>query len=97
MRTPSEKSIRDAIVKYLKRRGCWVVVTTGVGRAGIPDLLVCYDGAFFAFEVKKPVGGKLSRLQKIEIERIQKAGGEAHVVTSVEDVKVVFMKAGFAT
>ncbi len=89
MRTPSEKSIRDAIVKYLKTVGAWHIVTTGVGRAGVPDLLVCYLGYFIALEVKKPIGGVKSRLQKIEIERIVKAGGVGMFVTSVEEVKTI--------
>jgi Holliday junction resolvase len=92
MRTPSEKSIRDAIVRYLRRVGAWHVVTTGVGRSGVPDLLVCYRGYFVALEVKKPVGGKVSKLQAIEIKRIDKAGGEAQVVTSLEDVEAIIAK-----
>src|SRR4051812_31688714 len=89
MRTPSEKSIRDRIVKYLTKIGAWHVVTTGVGRGGVPDLLVCYRGYFVALEVKKPVGGKVSKLQAIEIKRINKAGGRAQVVTSLEDVETM--------
>lgn len=89
MRTPSEKSIIDAIRAYLKKIGAWDVKTHGgsYGRAGIPDLLVCYKGLFFAFEVKKPKVGKVTRLQELEIERINKAGGHAYVVTSVDQVK----------
>lgn len=91
MRTPSEKSIVDAIVKYLKSIGAWHVKTHGgsYGRAGVPDLLVCYDGQFFAFEVKKPKVGVVTRLQALEIERINKADGIAAVVTSVVEVERV--------
>ena len=87
-RTPSEKSIVDAITKYLRIKGAYVVKQHGsqYGRAGVPDLLVCYKGRFFAFEVKKPEG-TVSMLQKIEIGRVQDAGGIACVVYGVEQVK----------
>lgn len=88
-RTPSEKSIVDAITKYLRAKGAYVVKQHGsqYGRAGVPDLLVCYEGRFYGFEVKKPVGGVVSKLQLIEIDRIKAAGGIAAVVTSVQQVK----------
>lgn len=89
MRTPSEKSLRDRIVKYLTSVGAWNVVTTGVGRNGVPDLLVCYRGYFVALEVKKPIGGVVSKLQRIEIRRIQRAKGIAEVVTSVDEVRAI--------
>lgn len=89
MRTPSEKSIVDAITKYLRIKGAYVVKQHGsqYGRAGVPDLLVCYKGKFYGLEVKKPIGGVTSKLQLIELMRIKEAGGVAQVVTSVEDVR----------
>ena len=58
------------------------------GSAGIPDVICCVDGRFFAFEVKTPLG-RLTKLQEQTIHRIKVAGGHAHVVRSVEDVKAV--------
>lgn len=89
MRTPSEKSIVDAIVRYLKSIGAWHIKTHGgsYGRSGVPDLIVCFQGQFFAFEVKKPKVGVVTRLQQLEIDRINRADGIALVVTSVEQVK----------
>lgn len=90
-RTPSEKSIVEACVRYLHKIGAWHMKTHGsqIGRAGIPDLIVCYQGQFFAFEVKKPVVGRATRLQLLEIERIQRADGIAHVVTSALEMKEI--------
>lgn len=99
-RTPNEKNVVDRIQKYLKSRGAWVYKTHGsqFGRSGVPDLIACYHGFFLAFEVKKPhptdpdrmaPDSKVSSLQKIEIDRIRKADGEALVVWSVEQVKRV--------
>lgn len=56
------------------------------GTSGVPDIVACVDGKFFAFEVKRP-GGKLTRLQEVTIRKINEAKGTACKVTSVEDVK----------
>lgn len=47
---------------------------TMYSHAGIPDLLGCLHGKFFAIEVKT-VAGKLSRLQKRELSLIHRAEG----------------------
>ena len=58
------------------------------GTAGIPDVICCLDGRFFAFEVKTPEG-VVTKLQERTIHRIKVAGGHAYVVRSVDDVKAV--------
>ena len=58
------------------------------GTAGIPDLIVCYKGRFLGLEAK--VGSnRPTKLQEHTIKQIQKAGGTAVVVRSVDDVKRV--------
>ena len=75
-------------MKWLKSHGAWVYKTHGsqFGRSGVPDLIVCWEGRFFAFEVKNE-NGRVSDHQKREIRLIQNAGGVAHVVKSLEEVK----------
>lgn len=52
---------------------------------GISDLLVCYEGCFFAFEVKLPgKEKKLTELQKKNLREVREAGGIAWVITTVE-------------
>ncbi|GHU72148.1 hypothetical protein FACS1894184_19720 [Clostridia bacterium] len=58
------------------------------GTAGLPDLIVCYNGRFVAFEVKTPTG-ILSELQKITMQRIRETGGIAERVTSLAEVKQI--------
>ena len=58
------------------------------GTAGIPDILACIDGQFFAFEVKTDTG-KPTRLQEAMIQKILSAGGIAAVVRSVEEVRAL--------
>lgn len=92
---PSEKSIVDAIQKYLRNHGAWVYKTHGsqFGRAGVPDLIVCMEGRFFAFEVKNE-NGRASDLQLREIRLIQNASGVAHVVRSVDEVRAILRAEG---
>ena len=86
-----EKDIVAAIMRLLKivpRCFAWKEHGGMYGSAGIPDVICCLDGRFFAFEVKTPEG-RLTKLQEQTIHRIKVAGGHAYVVRSVEDVKAV--------
>lgn len=58
------------------------------GTAGIPDIICCYRGKFMAFEVKTKKG-KTTTLQNSVINKMQKCGGKAVVVRSVNEVKAV--------
>lgn len=54
--------------------------TGGYGRSGIPDVVGCWEGRFFAIECKAE--GKLTNttaLQKREMEKVREAGGVAFV------------------
>lgn len=52
--------------------------------AGLPDLIGCYKGTFFAFETKT-AEGKASRRQEYVMGLIKRAGGIVAVVRSVAD------------
>ena len=51
----------------------------GYGRAGIPDVIGCFNGRFIAIECKAGKG-KTTALQERELERIADAGGYSVVV-----------------
>lgn len=88
-----------AILRHLKALPqCFAWKTHGgmYGTAGIPDIIACIGGRFYAFEVKQP-GGKLTRLQEATLGKIQAAGGVAVKVTSVEDVKAAIVSKGGIT
>ena len=82
----SEKSIEQAIRRYLKGIGAKVEKIHPWAHNGVPDLLGCYRGKFLALEVKKP-GGVLSPLQQRELRQWAEAGAIAGRVESVEEVK----------
>jgi len=86
-----EKDIVTSILKYLKTvPHCFAWKEHGgmYGTAGIPDIIACIGGMFYAFEVKTP-SGKLTKLQEITIQKIKDAKGEAYKVTSVSEVKKI--------
>jgi Holliday junction resolvase len=84
----AESAIDRSIGRELARRGAWGTKThgTAAGRRGIPDWLICHRGAFLAVETKQP-GGATTRLQRHELERVHRAGGEAIVARSAGDVR----------
>jgi Holliday junction resolvase len=51
----------------------------GFGRAGIPDIICCFQGKFIAIECKAGKG-KTTALQDRELNAIRAAGGMAMVV-----------------
>ena len=54
-------------------------------QAGIPDILMIHNGHYFGFEVKRPVVGVPSKLQRETIRRITAAGGTALFVRWPEE------------
>lgn len=86
-----EKDIVTKIKRYLKTvPHCFAWKEHGgmYGTAGIPDIIACINGRFFAFEVKTDTG-ETTALQESTIRKINDAGGTAVVVRSVEEVKSV--------
>lgn len=84
-----ESDIVKAIMKFLKtvpRSFAWKEHGGMYGTAGIPDIIACIDGKFYGFEVKTDIG-KTTGLQEATIRKINRAGGTAVIVRSVDDVK----------
>ena len=84
-----ESDIVTAIMKVLKtvpRSFAWKEHGGMYGTAGIPDIIACIDGKFYGFEVKTDIG-KTTGLQEATIRKINRAGGTAVIVRSVDDVK----------
>ena len=65
--------------------------TGGYGRSGVPDIVGCCDGKFFAIECKAGKG-TTTALQDNEIRKITAAGGIALVINenNIMDVELVW-------
>lgn len=87
-----ERDVVASIKKYLSSLGSdiffWKEHGDPYGTSGVPDIICCYKGRFLGLEVKLP-SGRLTELQKRAIEKINRAGGIACRVESVNDVKRV--------
>ena len=85
---PLERTITDGIMRWLKAEGYWAVKIHGAAyqTAGLPDIIaIDRRGRFVGLEVKRPIIGKVTELQKRTLENINLGGGYAVVVRSVED------------
>lgn len=87
-KTPEAK-VKDKCKKILNECGAYHFppATGGYGRSGVPDIVGCYNGYFFAIECKAG-SNKPTALQLKEIKAITDAGGVAIVVNedNIDDV-----------
>lgn len=63
----------------------WKAAAGPYSQGGIPDICAIINGHFYGFEVKRPEGGRLSKLQELTIQKINAAGGTAAVVSYPAD------------
>lgn len=84
-----EKKVKNAVVALLKKHNayCFYPVAGGFGSAGVPDIVACYMGRFFAIECKAGKG-KTTALQDRNIAQIKDAGGFAIVVNEENLIEV---------
>ena len=64
--------------------------------AGVPDLVLTYEGRAYFLEVKSAVG-RLRPAQKLFIEAAHNAGARCAVVRSIEDVRAALCAWGIPT
>lgn len=83
-----ESKIQKDIINYLDSVHVYSAKSVQNTRSGIPDILCCVNGLFFAFEVKKSSKAKPSDLQEVNIAHIKHAEGKAYVVSSVKQVEL---------
>ena len=78
MAVTPEKKVKDKARKVLDELGAYYFfpATHGYGRSGVPDIVGCYKGNFFAIECKAGKN-KPTALQFAEIEKINNAQGVA--------------------
>ena len=89
MASPPEAKVKKKVTEQLKALGAYYfyAFTGGYGRSGVPDIIGCYRGYFFAIECKAGKN-KPTPLQEKNIEEITKAGGQV-VVINEENVNIV--------
>ena len=98
MATTPEGKVKKEIKEWLATLpNCWfyMPVQNGMGVVGIPDIVGCIDGKFFAIECKAPgKEGNVSVNQWHQLDGIIRADGFALVASSLTQVKIHFKFAG---
>jgi len=84
-----EKKVKNAVVKQLKELGAYYFypVTGGYGASGVPDIVGCYHGRFFAFECKAG-NNKPTALQQKNIDQIKESKGIVAVINETNQDQV---------
>jgi Holliday junction resolvase len=96
MMTP-EKKVKQKASSILKELGAYYFfpATGGYGRSGVPDIVGCYQGKFFAIECK---AGKntTTALQERELSRIESSAGVALVINedNMDEIHTALMDCG---
>ena len=87
--TPEAK-VKNNVKKVLDEFGAYHFspATHGYGRSGVPDIIGCYRGWFFAVECKAGKG-KTTALQERELRKIRESGGFAIVINeeNIEELR----------
>lgn len=94
MSTTPEGKVKEQVKKILKKAGAWyfMPVSTGYGKHGVPDFLVCWKGRFYAIECKAEEHLTPTTLQQIQLKQIEEAGGVGVVVHpgNINQLEAVF-------
>ena len=92
MKTP-ESYEKDDICKYLVSIGAWYFrpYMAGFGKSGVPDIIACIQGEFWAIEVKRE-GKQPTAIQRHRMEEIEQCGGYSTAGTAemvIREIKAV--------
>ena len=87
-----EALVKRKVVDVIKKNGAYYFfpATGGYGRSGVPDIVGCYRGVFFAIECKAGTN-KPTALQEAEMNKIREANGQVLVVNedNISDVTIL--------
>lgn len=99
MKMSTERDLEAYGKKQLQGIGCLVYKFSSPAKRGVPDQLVITPTGFAIFiEYKHPnKQGKLSKLQKIEIQKLRKNGAYVLVCNSTDQIIELlnFVKCGY--
>ena len=85
----TEQMLQTQIIKYLESQKAYVIKTITTSKSGVPDIIACHQGHFYAFEVKRQ-GGVIAPLQLHNQLLVQQAGGTALIVDNLPIVQSIF-------
>jgi Holliday junction resolvase len=82
-----ESALKRKVMKLLREKylDAWFYAPSDKFYSGIPDIIGCKNGKFFAIELKNKKG-VVSKIQQYTLGQIIKAGGQSTIARSIEDV-----------
>lgn len=84
----TEATIQKKIKTFLEKQGAYIIKTIATSKNGVPDIIGCYKGMFFAIEVKHPDRkSNVSPLQQHNIDKINDVNGHAIVAWDLSHAK----------
>ena len=95
--TPEGK-VKKKVAAVLKEFGAYYFypATGGYGKSGVPDIVGCYQGAFFGIECKAG-NARATALQHNNLDAISKQGGLSLIVNeaNVDEVRTCLTRIQF--
>ena len=90
MSSIKEAELQSKCIDYLNTKGIYFINKYGDGRSGkgCPDLIVCFNGYFVAFELKVN-DNELAPAQRIHKKRILRNGGRHYKPYTLEEFKQI--------
>lgn len=87
-RITTEAQLEKYGKKELRSIGCLVYKFVSPAKRGVPDdIVVCPDGQIIFIEYKAPNGsGKLSKIQRVEIQKLRDNKARVLIIEHVEQV-----------
>lgn len=82
-----QKKVIDGLKKQFPDAYIAKIAQGMYSQGGIPDVMFIMRGHYFGFEIKRPVFGKISKLQEVTMARIRRSGGTAAVVSWPEEAE----------
>lgn len=85
---PLERDFQDHVLKKLREiPNSWWVKINDRNTIGLPDIIGCVAGVFFAIELK--TRSKLSAIQAYTLRKIDASGGQSFVCTPENFVEIL--------
>lgn len=93
MEREAERVLQNKVLRFLESlEDCYVFKVVQANRAGVPDVIACLNGQFFAFELKRGYKEKTTKIQNFHLAKIEKAGGKAFVIRDLGELKNILAK-----
>ena len=89
-----EKEIERILVNWVKMKGGRAYKWVSPGNAGVPDRIVIFPDQAPVFVELKSETGKLTELQKVQIQRLRDLGQEVMVLRGQDDVREFLERCG---